>query len=161
MSPREGQVDLQQAGVTLLRYALVAILIYFGVFKFTLAEAQAIQPLLSNSPFMSWLYRVMNVEGVSRLIGIAELSIAALILTRPWRPFWSAVGSLAAAVMFLTTLSFLVTTPGMWQWVEWFPAPTEGAAFIMKDIFLLGAAICTAGEALRPRACHPTLAHQT
>jgi len=102
MSPRGGPLDLQQFGVTLLRYALVAILIYFGVFKFTLAEAQAIQPLVSTSPFMSWLYRVMDVEGVSRLIGVTELSIAALILIRPWRPLWSAVGSLAAAVMFLT-----------------------------------------------------------
>lgn len=152
MSPRRTAPDLQHIGVTLLRYALVLILLYFGTFKFTLAEAQAIQPLLTHSPLMSWLYRILDVEGVSRLIGVAELSIAALILLRPWRPFWSALGSMAAIVMFLTTLSFLLTTPGIWHWVEWFPAPTDGAAFILKDVFLLGAAICTAGEALHPRA---------
>jgi uncharacterized membrane protein YkgB len=135
-------------GVTFLRYALVLVLVYFGVFKFTVAEANAIQPLVAHSPLMSWLYLVLDVEGVSRLIGVAELSIAALIFVRPWWPRASGIGSLAATAMFLTTLSFLLTTPGLWQWVEWFPAPTEGAAFLLKDAFLLGAAISTAGEAL-------------
>lgn len=142
-------LELHHIGVTLLRYALVVILLYFGVFKFTLAEAQAIQPLLTHSPLMSWLYHVLDVQGVSRLIGFTELGIAALIMLRPWRPSWSAIGSLAAMGMFLITLSFLLTTPGIWQWVEWFPAPTEGAAFLLKDVFLLGAALCTAGEALQ------------
>jgi uncharacterized membrane protein YkgB len=143
-----GALGLQLMGVMLLRYALVVILLYFGAFKFTLAEAQAIQPLLAHSPFMSWLYRVSDVEGVSRLIGVAELTIAVLVALRPWRPIWSAAGSLAAVGMFLITLSFLITTPGLWQWVEGFPAPTQGAAFLLKDVFLLGAAVCTAGEAL-------------
>jgi uncharacterized membrane protein YkgB len=139
---------LQGAGVTLLRYGLVLILVYFGVFKFTVAEANAIQPLVAHSPLMSWLYLILGVEGVSQLIGVAELTIAALIFVRPWWPSLSAIGSLAATAMFLTTLSFLLTTPGLWQWVEWFPAPTEGAAFLLKDVFLLGAAVSTAGEAL-------------
>jgi reactive chlorine resistance protein C len=148
---------LQAAGVTILRYGLVLILVYFGAFKFTMAEAQAIQPLLTHSPLMSWLYAVLDVEGVSRLIGEAELTIASLIFLRPWLPFWSAIGSLAAAGMFLITLSFLLSTPGLWQWVEGFPAPTEVSAFLMKDVFLLGAAICTAGEALQARR-RPALA---
>jgi uncharacterized membrane protein YkgB len=42
--------------------------------------------------------------------------------------------------MFLATLSFLVTTPGL-------DSGTQG--FIMKDVFLLGAAVRSAGEALR------------
>ena len=56
----------------------------------------------------------------------------------------SGLGSLAAAGMFLMTLSFLVTTPGIWLWVDGFPAPSEAAAFLLKDVFFLGAAICTA-----------------
>jgi reactive chlorine resistance protein C len=51
--------------------------------------------------------------------------------------------------MFLITLSFLVTTPGMWQVVDRFPAPSAAAGFLLKDVFLLGAAVVTAGEALR------------
>lgn len=154
MSLRRAQ-RLQEVGVAVLRYGLVLILVYFGAFKFTMAEAQAIQPLLTHSPLMSWLYLVFDLEAVSRLIGIAELSIAALIFLRPWLPLWSAIGSLAAAGMFLITLSFLLSTPGLWQWVEGFPAPTEGSAFLMKDVFLLGAALCTAGEALQARLIEP------
>ena len=54
---------------------------------------------------------------------------------RPWAPRVSAYGSLAAAGMFVVTLSFLVTTP----------QPPTG--FLMKDLILLGAALLTAGEA--------------
>jgi uncharacterized membrane protein YkgB len=154
-SPSARGVELESLGITLLRYSLVLILVYFGTFKFTMAEAQAIQPLVAESPLMSWLYRVLDVQGVSRLIGLAELAIATLILVRPWSPLWSAIGSLAAAGMFLITLSFLLTTPDLWQWVEGFPAPTEGAAFLLKDVFLLGAAVCTAGEALQSEITVP------
>jgi uncharacterized membrane protein YkgB len=52
--------------------------------------------------------------------------------------------------MFLSTLSFMFTTPGLWHFAEWYPLPVTNDAgfFLMKDIFLLGAAIWTAGEAL-------------
>ncbi|PYO93340.1 MAG: hypothetical protein DMD58_00365, partial [Gemmatimonadetes bacterium] len=51
--------------------------------------------------------------------------------------------SLAAAGMFVVTLSLLVTTPGVL-------APTNPmGGFLMKDVILLGAALFTSGEALR------------
>jgi len=52
--------------------------------------------------------------------------------------------------MTLTTLSFLFTTPGAWSSVPGFPLPiaTSTGALLLKDGFLLGAAIVTAGEAL-------------
>jgi uncharacterized membrane protein YkgB len=142
-------LDLERVGVSVLRYGLVLILVYFGAFKFTSAEARGIQPLLEHSPLMSWLYSWLSVNGASRLIGVTELTIAGLILSRPWSARLSALGSLAAIGMFLVTLSFLLSTPGLWQWVEGFPAPSEAAAFLLKDVFLLGAAIVTAGEGFR------------
>jgi hypothetical protein len=44
----------------------------------------------------------------------------------------------------------MFTTPGLWHFAEWYPLPVTNDAgfFLMKDIFLLGAAIWTAGEAL-------------
>jgi uncharacterized membrane protein YkgB len=144
------EIDVERIGVSVLRYALVLILVYFGAFKFTPAEAQAIRPLVEHSPLMSWLYSLLSVSGVSRLIGVSELTIAGLVFCRPWSARLSGLGSLAAVGMFLVTLSFLLSTPGLWQWVDGFPAPSEAAAFLLKDVFLLGAAIVTAGEALRP-----------
>ena len=57
--------------------------------------------------------------------------------------------------MFLITLSFLLTTPGVWQPSLGFPAlsPSPGQ-FLAKDLVLLGAAIWTAGEALRAARLH-------
>ena len=129
---------LQNAGGFVLRYGLVAILALWGSAKWTQAEAQGIQPLVAHSLFLSWIYRIMSVQHGSELIGCAELVFAALIVLRRWLPKVSALGSIGCIAMFLTTLSFLFTTPGL-------DDDTKG--FLLKDIFLLGAAIWTAGEA--------------
>ncbi len=142
---------IEAGGGHVLRYGLVGILLYLGAFKFTLVEAQAIEPLVRHSPVMSWLYALLSVQGVSALIGTAELLIAMLIALRPVAPGLSALASLAAVGMFLTTLSFLFTTPGVWERVAGFPlpVPTAGGGFLLKDVFLLGAAAWSAGEAWR------------
>jgi CRISPR-associated Cas5-like protein len=141
---------IERTGGALLRYGLVAILLYFGAFKFTAVEAEAIRPLVENSPLMSWLYGVLSVQGVSNLIGGAEVMTAALIALRPWSPRAAAAGSLLGVATFLATLSFLVTTPESWAFVDGFPlpVPSGAAGFIVKDWFLLGAAVWSAGEAL-------------
>ena len=51
----------------------------------------------------------------------------------------------------MTTVSFSVTTPGSWAWVEGFFVPSQGGAFLIKDVFLLGAAFVLTGEALAAR----------
>jgi uncharacterized membrane protein YkgB len=77
---------------------------------------------------------------------MSEVATGILIALRPVSPKLSAVGSLAGIAIFLTTLSFLFTTPGAL-------APgSDAGGFLVKDIVLLGAAIYTAGEALRPAA---------
>ena len=142
---------LERVGGQLLRYGLAAILIYLGAFKFTAVEARAIQPLLAHSPFLGWLYAWLSVQAVSNLIGVTELAVGGLIALRPVFPHLSALGSLGAIGVFATTLSFLFTTPGLWAWVETFPlpVPSETGGFLLKDVFLLGAAAWSAGEAWR------------
>ena len=132
-----------------LRGGLVLLVAWFGAFKFTEAEANAIQPLVAHSPLLAWLYQITDVRGASRLIGAAELAIATLIALRPVAPQLSALGSMAAIGMFVTTLSFLITTPDMWARVEGFIVPSATGGFIVKDLLLLGAALWTAGEAWR------------
>jgi uncharacterized membrane protein YkgB len=139
---------LARIGRLVLRYGLVVLVLWFGVFKFTDTEARAIEPLLRHSPVLSWLYAVTDVPGASRLIGLAEIAIALSIALYPAAPRLAAIGSFGAIGMFLTTLSFLVTTPGMWAVVEGVPAPAGSGGFILKDVVLLGAAFWTAHEAL-------------
>jgi uncharacterized membrane protein YkgB len=138
---------LRRAATVVLRYGLVLIIAWLGAFKFTPTEAQAIQPLIAHSPLLGWLYSILDVPGASRLIGVVELLIAGLIVSRPFAPRLSAAGSLAAVGMFATTLSFLATTPGVWVRVDGFVVPNEIGGFLLKDLFLLGAALWTASEA--------------
>jgi uncharacterized membrane protein YkgB len=53
--------------------------------------------------------------------------------------------------MFLTTLSFLVTTPGVWEpSLGGFPALSHRPGeFLLKDLALLGISLWTLGEAWR------------
>jgi uncharacterized membrane protein YkgB len=139
---------LSVTATTVLRYGIVLNLFWFGAFKFTPTEAQGIQPLVANSPLLSWLYLVTDVAGASAVIGLIEILIAVLIAMRPYRPHLSAVGSLAACVMFVTTLSFLFTTPGMWATVDGLFVPAGAGGFVIKDIMFLGAALWTSADAL-------------
>src|SRR4051812_26482259 len=77
--PEALSAALLAVGAVVLRYGLVLLILWFGVFKFTPTEAQAIQPLVANSPFLAWLYGVTDLEGGSRVIGVLEIAIALLI----------------------------------------------------------------------------------
>jgi reactive chlorine resistance protein C len=139
---------LEAIGVAITRYGVVLVLLWIGFLKFTADEANGIKPLVENSPFMSWMYKVMSVQAVSNLIGTTELVIAAIMALRPVAPKLSFYGSIGAIITFLTTLSFLATTPGA---ISFTPLPMLGGVgqFLIKDVVLLGAAIWTAAEAQR------------
>src|SRR5713226_9397201 len=92
------QSRLETAGVTVSRYGLVVVLLLIGVLKFTPGEAAGIQPLVAHSPLMSWMYDLLNVQGVSNVIGAIEIATAALIALRTLSPKASFVGSSAAVV---------------------------------------------------------------
>lgn len=139
---------LNAFGMGISRYGLVLLLFIFGILKFTNFEAKAIQPLVENSPLMSWLYQVADLRITSGIIGMTEIALAIMIALRAWFPKVSALGSIGGIVMFLTSLSFLISTPGMWTILEGLPVPTDGG-FIMKDLIFLGVSIWTASEALQ------------
>lgn len=139
---------LEKIGAFIIRYGLVIILLWVGSLKFTTYEAMAIQPLVENSPLMSWGYGLMGIQGFSKFIGIIEILLGILIATRSFSPKLSGVGSLGAVIMFLITLSFTVSTPGVWQEGYGFPFPSPmPGQFLAKDLMLLGASLWTAGEA--------------
>lgn len=143
---------LQAAGTTVARYGLVVVLLWIGGMKFTEYEAEGIKPMAANSPLMGWVYGVMSVTAFSAVLGVVEIAIGVLIALRPVWPLGSAVGSGLAAGTFLTTFSFLFTTPGWEPSLGGFPAISAmPGQFVLKDIVLLGVALWTAGEALAAR----------
>lgn len=141
--------SIEMAGRLLLRYGLVLVIGWIGAMKFTAYEAAGIQPLVASSPFMSWLYKVLSVQGVSNLIGSVELLAALLIAIRPLSAKLSAVGSLLALGMFLTTISFLFSLPGWEPTLGGFPALSGSGGFLLKDVVLLGAAVTTLADSLK------------
>ena len=68
---------------------------------------------------------------------------AALLVSRPFSARLAAIGSALAVGTFLTTLSFLFSTPGALSPMH----PAHG--FLLKDVVLLGAAVALGVEALR------------
>lgn len=138
---------LSRWGQLLGRYGLVVVLAWIGVGKYVKMEARV---LIQHSPWMSWLYDIFSVTFVARALGTMEIVAALLIALRPWWPRVSAVGSALAVVLFLGTLSFLVTTPGVVA-THAHGVPVLSALpgqFLLKDLVLLGVAVWTLGDSL-------------
>jgi len=140
---------LSDVGALVSRYGLVLVFFWIGAMKFTAYEANGIQPLVANSPLMGWLYGFLSVQTFSNLLGVVEIAIAVMIGLRRLSPQVSAIGSVLAMVMFLTTLSFLFSTPGWEPSLGGFPAlAVVPGQFLLKDLVLLGASIWSLGESL-------------
>ena len=144
------RINVQAIGGAVIRYGLAGVIGWIGLMKFTPVEAEAIRPLAAHSPLMAWASAALGVRPFSNLVGVAEVTIAALIAVRPVAARASALGSALAVGMFATTLSFLLTTPGVWEAsLGGFPAISVlPGQFLLKDVVLLGAAVFSAGEAL-------------
>jgi uncharacterized membrane protein YkgB len=141
---------LQTIGKHVARYGLVVVLLWIGGMKFTAYEAEGIRPMVANSPLMGWVYGFTSITAFSALLGVIEIAIGLLIALRPVWPMGSAAGSVLAAGMFLTTLTFLITTPGWEPSLGGFPALSAmPGQFVLKDIVLLGVALWTAALAAR------------
>ena len=144
---------LEAIGSLVLRYGLVLVIGWIGLMKFTAYEAHGIQPLVAHSPLLSWMYGLLTVEQFSQGLGTVEVMIAVLIGLRHWSAKASALGSGLAVLMFLTTLSFVFSTPGWEPSLGGFPALSGSVGqFLVKDVVLLGASIWTLGEAWTQQA---------
>jgi len=136
------------AGRQFVRYALVVVIAWIGALKYSSYEATAIHPLIANSPIMSWLYSIFSVRTFATLLGSLEIVVALLIALRFVSPRLSALGSALAIGLFLGTLSFLFTTPGVTA-AGGFPVLSVlPGQFLLKDLVLIGAALWTLGDSL-------------
>jgi uncharacterized membrane protein YkgB len=131
------------------RYGLVIVIAWFGAMKFTHYEALGISHWVANSPLMSWAYNIMSIDAFGRLNGSIELIVAALLAVKPWFPKAAVVGGIFASLFFLTTLSFMITTPGVGEAsAGGFPVLSADGEFLMKDIANLGLALWLLADAI-------------
>ncbi len=144
---------IETIGAALARYGLVIVIGWIGLLKFTSYEAHGIEPLVSNSPLMGWLYGIFSVTMFSTLLGVLEVTAAVLLAVKPWWPRLSAAGSVIAVGLFVATLTFLVTTPGVFEAAEGgFPILSSTGQFLIKDAALLGISVWSLADALRAAA---------
>jgi uncharacterized membrane protein YkgB len=138
---------LTRLGHLISRYGLVVVLAWIGFGKYVKMESRV---LIEHSPLMSWVYDVFSVTTVARALGTMEILAALLIALRPVWPRVSAAGSALAVVLFLGTLSFLFTTPGVvWTHAAGLPVLSGmPGQFLLKDLVLIGVALWTLGDAL-------------
>src|ERR1700744_3048156 len=135
-------------GRYMVRYALVVVIAWIGALKYTGYEAAAIQPLIAHSPIFSWLYSILSVRTFAAVLGSLEIVAALLIAVRPLAPRISVIGSAMGILLFLSTLSFLFTTPGVTA-ASGFPG-LRGlpAQFLLKALVLLRAWVWPLGDSL-------------
>ncbi|HEF4761013.1 TPA: DUF417 family protein [Pseudomonas putida] len=142
-------VSTMALGTYGIYFALAVIYFWFGGMKFTHYEAEGLVPLVSNSPLLGWVYQIFNVDLFSALLGVLEVSIGVLIAGRLLSPKLSLIGGALSAGLFITTLSFMFSTPGVIEPSLGFPAISVAPGqFLLKDIGLLAASIFVAGHSL-------------
>lgn len=138
---------LTRIGETVSRYGLVVVLAWIGFGKYVKMDSRV---LIEHSPLMSWVYHFLSIGTVAAALGTAEIIAAVLIAVRPLWPRLSAVGSAMAVVLFIGTLSFLFTTPGIIAaHAGGIPVLTaQPGQFLLKDLVLIGVAVWTLGDSL-------------
>ncbi|MCT7656335.1 YkgB family protein [Oceanimonas sp. NS1] len=95
---------------------------------------------------MGWLYELFSVQAVSNLIGAAEIVVAIGLIAGFKNTKLAYYSGIAAAAIFVTTLSFLLTTPNTWKLSDGILITNF---FLVKDILFLAISI-TVIERNRP-----------
>ena len=148
----EPDAQVLRIGVTVIRYGLALIFIWFGCMKFTSYEATGIAPLIANSPIVGWWHALLGIQGASYMLGVFEIATGILLALYRFSPRASVVGGAMAVITFLITLTFLFTTPGVAA-PTGFPAISVNVGqFLLKDIGLLGISIWLLGASLAAAA---------
>jgi len=117
---------------------MIVMLLWAGSYKMTAPGAEGIVPLVSNSPLISWHFKLFGPYIGSDLIGITEIAAALLIVAGYFRPKAGVIGGLITTVMFFITSTMVITTPGATIAVHGIRYMSFLGLFLFKDVISLG-----------------------
>lgn len=137
---------MENFGFHISLIGLATVLIWIGLFKFTPTEAKAIEPLVTHSPLVGWLYGFMGLRAVSNTIGTIEVITGILLLLNYFTPYGGLVGGFLSALTFVVTLTFIFSTPNGIERIDNFVLPD---AFILKDLMALGISLTIFAKSFR------------
>jgi uncharacterized membrane protein YkgB len=117
---------------------MIVMLLWAGSYKMTAPGAEGIIPLVSNSPLISWHFKVFGPYIGSDLIGLTEITAAVLMIAGYLKPEAGIIGGLIATVMFFITSTMVITTPGAIVAVHGLRYLSFLGLFLFKDVISLG-----------------------
>jgi uncharacterized membrane protein YkgB len=127
---------------------MIVMLLWAGSYKMTVPGAEGIIPLVSNSPLISWHFKIFGPYIGSDIIGMTEVTAALLFLIGYLKPKAGILGGLIASLMFFITSTMLLTTPGAIISVPGIHGMRYMSflgLFLYKDILAFGVAIYLIG----------------
>jgi reactive chlorine resistance protein C len=124
---------------------MIVMLLWAGSYKMTAPGAEGIIPLVSNSPLISWHFKLFGPYLGSDIIGLTEITAALLIAAGYFRPKAGVIGGLITTVMFFTTSTMLLTTPGATIAVHGMRYMSFLGLFLYKDVISLGVSLYLIG----------------
>ena len=126
----------------LIRASMVVIFLFFGYQKWFEYEAKALIPYISNGPLISWMYPVFGMRGATFFLGVSEWTFGALLFLGFWNKKLGILGAAGSCFSFIATTTIIPFIPNGWAAsAGGFPAMTERAAFLMKDLVLLAVSV--------------------
>jgi uncharacterized membrane protein YkgB len=123
---------------------MVVMLLWAGSYKMTAPGAEGLIPLVSNSPLTWWHFKLLGPYMGSDVIGLTEWTAAILIVAGYLKPKAGIIGGLITTVMFFTTSTMIMTTPGTIiavHGIRHMRYMSFLGLFLFKDIISLGASL--------------------
>jgi uncharacterized membrane protein YkgB len=123
---------------------MIVMLLWAGSYKMTAPGAEGIIPLVSNSPLIWWHFALFGPYVGADIIGLTEWTAAILIFIGYFKPKAGIIGGLIATLMFFTTSTMLLSTPGAIiavPGISHMRYMSFLGLFLYKDIISLGASL--------------------
>lgn len=139
---------VRRAGRVIALLGIILPLLLIGLNKFQPFEVALLKPLIGGTPWLAWMLGVFGDAGTARLLGVAEITTAALLVASPWSPRAALAAGVLASGTFAVTCSTLLALPIWEPSAGGFPYLSFAGTFLIKDVALLGVGLVVLGEAL-------------
>ena len=123
---------------------MIVMLLWAGSYKLTAPGAEGIIPLVSNSPLIWWHFKLFGPYIGSDIIGFTEFTAAILIIAGYFKPKAGIIGGLITTLMFFTTSTMVITTPGAIiavPGIRYMRYMSLVGLFLFKDVISLGVSL--------------------
>jgi uncharacterized membrane protein YkgB len=120
---------------------MIVMLLWAGSFKLTAMGAEAITPLVTHSPLISWHFKVFGPRVGSDIIGLTEITAALLYIVGYFQAKAGIVGGLITTLMFFITSTMVITTPGAIITVNGMRYMSFVGLFLFKDVISFGVSL--------------------